>query len=175
VGWLFVAPTVLVLGLFLFIPIVMALWVSFSDWSGRGSPFSGSVGFVGLSNYEQLFTEEGGLTRQDFMTSLRNNFYFVLAVVPAQTALALFLAVVLNQQLLKAKSFFRTAFYFPSVTSSSPSASSSCSCSPAAGPSTACCPSSASTDRPGSRTPAACCTCWVMSSGSGASMLRRRR
>jgi multiple sugar transport system permease protein len=49
-----------------------------------------------------LLTEGGGLTRQDFMTSLRNNFYFVLLVVPAQTALSLFLAVVLNQQLLKA-------------------------------------------------------------------------
>ena len=118
VGWLFVAPTLVVLGLFLFVPIVMALWVSFSDWNGRGSPFSGSVGFVGLDNYALLVTEGGGLTRQDFMTSLRNNFYFVLAVVPAQTALALFLAVVLNQQLLKARGFFRTAFYFPSVTSS---------------------------------------------------------
>ena len=117
VGWLFVAATVLVLGLFLFVPIVMALWVSFSDWNGRGSPFSGSVGFVGLDNYAQLLTE-GGLTRQDFMTSLRNNFYYVLMVVPLQTALALFLAVVLNQQMLKARGFFRTAFYFPSVTSS---------------------------------------------------------
>ena len=118
VGWLFVAPTLVVLGLFLFIPIVMALWVSFSDWNGRGSPFSTSVDFVGLDNYAQLVTDSGGLTRQDFMTSLRNNFYFVIAVVPAQTALALFLAVVLNQQLLKARGFFRTAFYFPAVTSS---------------------------------------------------------
>ena len=118
VGWAFVAPTLVVLGLFLFVPIVMALWVSFTDWNGRGSPFSGSVGFVGVDNYAKLFTAEGGLTRQDFMTSLRNNVYYVLLVVPAQTVLALFLAVVLNQQMLKGRSFFRTAFYFPSVTSS---------------------------------------------------------
>ena len=52
------------------------------------------------------------------MTSLRNNFYYVLLVVPLQTVFALFLATVLNNQLLKAKGFFRTAFYFPSVTSS---------------------------------------------------------
>lgn len=116
-GWLFVTPTLAVLGLFLVVPIVMALWVSFSNWSGRGSPFSGDVGFVGLDNYQLLFTEDG-LTRQDFMTSLRNNFYYVLLVVPAQTTLALFLALVLNQQLLKARGFFRTAFYFPSVVSS---------------------------------------------------------
>jgi len=117
IGWLFISPTLLVLGVFLFVPIAMAVWVSFSDWSGRGSPFAGSVGFVGLDNYARLLTDEG-LTRSDFMTSLRNNFYYVLLVVPAQTVFALFLAVVLNNQLLKARGFFRTAFYFPSVTSS---------------------------------------------------------
>ncbi|MFC5381387.1 carbohydrate ABC transporter permease [Aquipuribacter nitratireducens] len=116
-GWLFVAPTVAVLGLFLFVPIVMALWVSLSDWTGRGSPFSGDVGFVGFENYARILTEPG-LTRSDFWTSIRNNVYYVLLVVPAQTVLALFLATVLNNQLLKAKGFFRTAFYFPSVTSS---------------------------------------------------------
>jgi multiple sugar transport system permease protein len=49
---------------------------------------------------------------------VRNNFYFVVFVVPIQTALALFLAVLVNDRLLKGKGFFRTAFYFPSVTSS---------------------------------------------------------
>jgi multiple sugar transport system permease protein len=117
VGWLFVTPTLIVLGVFLVIPILMALWVSFSDWNGRGSPFAGTVGFVGLDNYARLITEDG-LTRSDFMTSLRNNFYYVLLVVPLQTVFALFLATVLNNQLLRAKGFFRTAFYFPSVTSS---------------------------------------------------------
>ncbi len=117
-GWLFVLPTLIVLGLFLAVPVVMALWVSFTDWNGRGSPFASGVGFVGAENYRELFTEQGGLTRSDFMTSLRNNFYYVLLVVPLQTAFALFLALVLNQQMLRAVGFFRTAFYFPSVVSS---------------------------------------------------------
>ena len=116
-GWLFVTPTLVVLGLFLAVPIVMALWVSFTDWNGRGNPFAAS-GFVGTDNYRELVGSEGGLTRSDFMTSLRNNFYYVLLVVPLQTAFALFLALVLNQQMLKAVGFFRTAFYFPSVVSS---------------------------------------------------------
>jgi multiple sugar transport system permease protein len=72
---------------------------------------------AGASNYTKLFTVDG-LARQDFMTSVRNNFYYVAIVVPAQTALALFLALVVNRRLLRGKSFFRTAFYFPSVTSS---------------------------------------------------------
>ncbi len=116
-GWLFVTPMTVILGLFLVLPIGMALWVSLSDWTGRGSPFSGEVGFVGADNYSALVADQG-LPRQDFMTSLRNTFYYVLGVVPVQTALALMLAVILNNKFLKGRTFFRTAFYFPSVVSS---------------------------------------------------------
>ena len=112
-GWLFVAPVVVILGLFLLLPILMALWVSLTGWNGQGSPFRAEVPFVGMDNYARLFTEDG-LAREDFMISIRNNIYYVAAVVPLQTALALFLALVVN----KRKGFFRTAFYFPSVTSS---------------------------------------------------------
>ncbi|MBC9729368.1 carbohydrate ABC transporter permease [Streptomyces sp. TRM68367] len=116
-GWLFVSPVLVVLGLFLVVPIVMALWVSLSDWNGQGSPFSAGVHFVGGENYGQLVTKPG-LAQSDFMTSLRNNAYYVLFVVPLQTALALGLALLVNGRRLKGKGFFRTAYYFPSVTSS---------------------------------------------------------
>jgi len=116
-GWLFVAPVVLILGVFLLLPILMALWVSLTGWNGQGSPFRSGVPFVGGDNYTSLITEDG-LPRQDFMTSIRNNLYYVALVVPVQTALALGLALVVNQRMLKGKGFFRTAFYFPSVTSS---------------------------------------------------------
>jgi multiple sugar transport system permease protein len=112
-GWLFVAPVVIILGLFMLLPIVMALWVSLTDWNGQGSPFQSGVPFAGLGNYTRLFSTDD-LARQDFMTSIRNNGYYVLFVVPLQTVLALGLALVVN----KRKGFFRTAFYFPSVTSS---------------------------------------------------------
>ncbi|MDG4797933.1 sugar ABC transporter permease [Micromonospora sp. WMMD1082] len=116
-GWLFVAPVIVILGLFLLLPILMALWVSLTDWNGQGSPFTSEVPFVGTDNYTRLFTADG-LARRDFMTSIRNNVYYVALVVPTQTVLALGLALVVNNRLLKGKSFFRTAFYFPSVTSS---------------------------------------------------------
>jgi multiple sugar transport system permease protein len=116
-GWLFITPTLAILGLFLLIPILMALWVSFTDWNGRGSPLSARVGFVGVDNYRSLLTEPG-LSRQDFMISLRNTFYYVIGVVPLQTLLALGLAVIVNQRFLRGRTFFRTAFYFPSVVSS---------------------------------------------------------
>ena len=116
-GWLFVAPVVMILGLFLLLPIGMALFVSFTDWNGQGSPFTASVPFAGTDNYTALVAEPG-LTRLDFMTSIRNNLYYVLMVVPLQTVLALGLALVVNQRVLRGRSFFRTAFFFPSVTSS---------------------------------------------------------
>lgn len=116
-GWLFVSPMVLVLGLFLMLPILMALWVSLLHWDGQSNPFSGEAKFVGLDNYRALLTEDG-LDRTLFATSLRNNAYYVLLTVPLQTALALVLALIVNQRLLRARGALRTAFFFPSVTSS---------------------------------------------------------
>lgn len=116
-GWLFVAPVVLILGTFLLIPVLMAVWVSVSDWTGRGSPFSASVNFVGTTNYRAILLD-GGLPTQDFGTAMRNNTWYVLLVVPIQTALSLFLATMVNRQVLRGRGAFRTAFYFPSVTSS---------------------------------------------------------
>jgi multiple sugar transport system permease protein len=116
-GWLFTAPVVIILGVFLFIPVAMAAWVSVSDWTGRGSPFSSDVNFVGAENYTDLLVG-GGLTTADFGTSLRNNLWYVLLVVPLQTAVALFLAILVGRRLFRGRGFFRTAYYFPSVTSS---------------------------------------------------------
>jgi multiple sugar transport system permease protein len=115
-GWLFLAPVIVILGVFLVLPIAAALWVSFSDWNGNGSPIGANAHWVGLENYRHLLTEPG-LDQSNFGTALRNNVYYVLLVVPVQTAVALFLAVLVNRR-LKGVGFFRTAFYFPSVTSS---------------------------------------------------------
>nr|WP_245529003.1 sugar ABC transporter permease [Beutenbergia cavernae] len=116
-GWIFITPMLVILGVFLVVPVVMALWVSVSDWNGQGNPFAGGASFVGSTNYAELLTG-GGLPQRDFATSLRNNGYYVLFVVPIQTALSLFLAVMVNRRVLRGRGFFRTAFYFPSVTSS---------------------------------------------------------
>jgi multiple sugar transport system permease protein len=116
-GWLFTLPVILIIGLFLFVPVLMALWVSFSDWTGRGSPLSSGVGFVGLDNYAAI-TTGGGLSERNFGIAMRNNAWYVLLVIPLQTALSLFLALLVSRAVLRGRGFFRTALYFPSVTSS---------------------------------------------------------
>ena len=112
---MFIAPALIGLLVFTLLPIFMALWVSFRDWTGFGPPMESN--YIGFENYRSL-TTEAGLPRTDFAISLRNNLYYVLGVVPMQTAIAFFLANLLNQKFLKAKSAFRTAYYFPSITSS---------------------------------------------------------
>jgi len=115
-GWGFLAPVIIILGLFLVVPILMAAWVSVSDWNGNGSPLGANAHWVGLANYRHLLTTPG-LDQSNFGSAIRNNLYYVILVVPIQTAVSLFLAVLVNRR-LRFVGFFRTAFYFPSVTSS---------------------------------------------------------
>ncbi|MFJ7999659.1 carbohydrate ABC transporter permease [Streptomyces sp. NPDC096310] len=116
-GWFFVSPMVIVLSLFLVLPILMALWVSLLHWEGQSNPFSADADFVGLDNYRTLLTQDG-LDRTLFATALRNNAYFVVLTVPLQTGLALALALIVNQKMLRGRGALRTTFFFPSVTSS---------------------------------------------------------
>ena len=114
-GWLFMTPALLIFIVFVVIPILFAVYFSLTDWNGISPPSEAS--FVGLDNYRTVLVENG-IRQADFFKALKNTTYFALGVVPLQTALALFLAVVINQRLLRFKGFFRTAYYLPSITSS---------------------------------------------------------
>jgi multiple sugar transport system permease protein len=116
-GWAFVTPALAILLVFLVVPIVFTVWVSLRNWSGLESPFGGGSQYIGLDNYKEVLTESG-LAQRDFARAVRNNLYYVVGVVPIQTAIAFFLALVLNQRFLKGRGFFRTAYYFPAITSS---------------------------------------------------------
>jgi multiple sugar transport system permease protein len=114
-GWLFVVPALAGILIFLALPMAMSLYVSFRDWSGLRP--MGTSNFIGLENYRDLLVDDS-LVRRDFATAIRNNFYYVLGVVPVQTAIAFTLAVIVNNKVLKGKTFFRATYYFPSITSS---------------------------------------------------------
>lgn len=111
------APSMLILIVFLIIPLLVAVYFSLTNWNGvRPLNTANAYQFVGLKNYENLLIS--GRRVQDFYVALKNTVYYVLGVVPTQTIIALILAVILNQKWLKGRGFFRTAFYFPSITSS---------------------------------------------------------
>ena len=114
-GWLFMSPTMIIFGVFIIVPIIFAIYFSLTDWNGISPP--GDATFIGLENYRTLLAG-GGIRQADFFKALKNTTYFALGVVPAQTALSLILAVIVNQAWLRFKGFFRTTYYFPSITSS---------------------------------------------------------
>ena len=118
-GWLagfgFFAPALIILGLFVVIPMVLALVVSLTDWSGLTT--LNNAHFIGLQNYQDLLTNDSPI-RDNFFLAVKNTAYYAIGLVPTQTILALLLALVVNQKFLRFKGFFRTAFYFPSITSS---------------------------------------------------------
>lgn len=114
-GWVFMTPTVIIMTVFVVIPIIAAVYFSFTDWNGISPPAQAE--WIGIENYRTILVEPG-IRQRDFFTSLKNTTYFALGVVPAQTIIALLMAVVVNQTWLRFKGFFRTTYYFPSITSS---------------------------------------------------------
>jgi len=107
-AWLFSTPALILLILFLAVPFFMAVGLSFTDQRLIPNP-NLPTRFVGFRNYLRLLEDEA------FLRGLLNNFYFAIVVVPLQTALALFLALLVNQK-LKGMNVFRTIYFSPVVT-----------------------------------------------------------
>jgi multiple sugar transport system permease protein len=107
---------IVILGLFLIVPIFMAAWVSVSDWTGNGSPFGSNVHWVGLENYRHLLTTPG-LDQSNFGTAMRNNALLRHLRRPDPDR-GRALPGRPRDPGPEGVGFFRTAFYFPSVTSS---------------------------------------------------------
>jgi multiple sugar transport system permease protein len=108
-GWLFSSPAIILLLVFLVIPFIWAIWMSMTNMRLIPNP-NVPTKFIGLRNYIRLFTDDV------FLKGLLNNFYFVIVVVPLQTAFALGLAMLINQE-LKGMNIFRTVYFSPVVTS----------------------------------------------------------
>ena len=81
--WLFIAPALLLLGVYLVYPFFETFRLSFMDATGEG--------FVGLANYAWVFTDA------NFFITIRNNFLWLLVVPAASTALGLVVAVLADR------------------------------------------------------------------------------
>jgi multiple sugar transport system permease protein len=108
----FLAPYLVITAIFTIGVIFFALYISFTKYDIFTEPV-----WVGLGNYKKAFMGFTDSTQKDFVQALYNVVWYSLIVVPAQTALAIGLAVLLNSN-IKMRNFFRTIFYAPSVTSS---------------------------------------------------------
>ncbi|TDQ41223.1 carbohydrate ABC transporter permease [Aureibacillus halotolerans] len=105
-AYVFLFPQIIMFFVFSLYPIIMSYVYSFYDWSGIG-PLDD---FVGFANYWQL------LTSDRFWASLLNSFYYVAGTTVLSVGFALILAIILNDQRMKGKGFYRTIYFLPVVT-----------------------------------------------------------
>jgi multiple sugar transport system permease protein len=106
VGYGFIALPMSFFLLFFIFPIGYAAYISRYDWGIFRGPF------IGFDNYRQLYHDS-----VFWQHAVRNTLVYTAVVVPLQMALGLSLAVVVNQA-IRFRTFFRAAFYFPSLASS---------------------------------------------------------
>jgi multiple sugar transport system permease protein len=105
VGWSFILPNFVGFALFTLIPMLAAFVLAFMDWDAFGVPE-----WVGLKNFQHLLNDE------NVGVALRNTLYYAAGHIPLTLVASLALALVLDRK-LRGVNFFRTAAFFPYITS----------------------------------------------------------
>jgi multiple sugar transport system permease protein len=109
-AWLFLAPALVLIGCFFLLPVAASLLLSFTDFDIYAIADPANVRLVGLRNYSEL------VASPTFWTALKNTLYFVAVGGPLTVAVSLGAALLVNARLVRFKSFFRTLYFAPFVT-----------------------------------------------------------
>lgn len=109
-AWLFVAPALSAIALFLFVPVFASLLLSFTDFDIYAVADLRRLRFVGVANYQTLLKEPL------FWQALRNTLYYVAVGGPLSVAVSLAAAMLVNARLARFRPLFRTALFLPVVT-----------------------------------------------------------
>ena len=104
-GYLFLLPSLAGFLVFVAVPVVVSLLLSFVNWNLLRPPE-----FVGVANYVQLLSRD-----PIFWKVLRNTLFYVVVTVPLQLALGFMLAVALNQA-IRGVLVYRVVYFMPVVT-----------------------------------------------------------
>ncbi|WP_017293581.1 carbohydrate ABC transporter permease [Geminocystis herdmanii] len=104
IAWLFLAPALTFLTIFLFFPIIFLIYLSFTN----GNIVAGK--WIGLANYRRLIIDS------DFRQIIFNTAYFSIVTIIPSIIIPLALSILLNQNIIF-RGFFRTAYFIPSITS----------------------------------------------------------
>lgn len=100
-------PGIIVFAVFTIYPIIKLLYMSFLEWD-RSNMFE--HGFAGLSNYAEVLSDK------TFWTAFTNTIVYTVVTVPAQMALGLLAAVLINS-IPRFRVTFRVIYYLPVITS----------------------------------------------------------
>ena len=109
IPWVFLAPYLILFGLFVIAPVVFGAWISLHRWDFTlpGKPF------VGLENYQDLF-DSSSIVFDSFWNSMRATGIFTAASVPLLLVLPLIVALVMNKS-FKGRNLFRAVYFAPYV------------------------------------------------------------
>jgi glucose/mannose transport system permease protein len=99
---LFVLPSLVLVGYFVYVLIGWNVVVSLSDWKGLAPSYN----IIGFGQYVTLFQDP------EFLTSLTNNIILILLFVPSSLALGLFLAILLDSK-VRGEGVFRNIYLLP--------------------------------------------------------------
>ena len=103
--YLLVSPYIIFVAVFVLFPVIFSFILTFHKWN-----IISPMKFIGTDNYVRLFHD------RLFWVSILNTLKFLLLHIPLQLAVALFLAVLLNQK-IRAVTFFRVSFFMPVIVS----------------------------------------------------------
>lgn len=109
-AYMFLAPALIPIFLFFFVPALAAFAMSFTDFDIYSLGNVGNARFIGIRNYANLFNDPL------FWKAMGNTFYFVLVGGPLSVSLSLGTAVMLNAKLVRFRTLFRTVYFIPVVT-----------------------------------------------------------
>ena len=109
-AWWFVAPALVVIGVFFVLPVFAALAMSLTDFDIYALADSRNLRLVGLRNYAEL------LQTPLFWKAFRNTLYFVVVGVPLSIGVSFGAALLLHSRLVRFPGLFRTALFAPVVT-----------------------------------------------------------
>mgnify|MGYP000550882899 CR=1 FL=1 len=101
---LFMAPGVLIYGVFFILPVLIGVWYSFTNWNGIGK----NAAFVGVSNYIGLLKDTG------FWNSFLFTFVFAICAVISINVVGFGLAVLVTNK-IKGSNIARTVFFMPNL------------------------------------------------------------
>jgi multiple sugar transport system permease protein len=104
-AYIFLLPTIVILGVFTFYPFVSSFFISLHE----GAITNPLRTYVGFEHYQDLFKD------RKFWKAMWNTGYYVLFSVPTTMILALFFAVLLNAK-IRFQGIFRTLFFLPYIT-----------------------------------------------------------
>lgn len=106
IGLLFISPWVLGFILLKLVPILTALWYSFTDFYMTKPA---ETKFIGLENYVRFLTDRNA------WSSMAGSLGYFTLTVPLEVLVALVLAAIFSSGRLRAKGFLRPLFFMPSI------------------------------------------------------------